>query len=157
MPAPTGIPTFGEKQPELSYAERPCAFGVAAGPDGRILCVRVSRAGQTWTDLPGGRIETGETETGALIREFEEETGSTCQPDRLLVRTRQYLVTAKGEPRLNQSAYYAVETTGPARRDIDPDHRPVWLTPEVAIVELRDEAAALAVMLWMRRPDASAG
>lgn len=151
------IPTFGEKQPGLTYEQRPCAFGVAARPDGKILCVRVTRAGQTWTDLPGGRIEAGETETGALVREFGEETGSSCRPDRLLVRTRQFLITAKDEPRLNHSAYYAVEATGPAGRPAEPDHEPVWLDPLDALRELRDEAAALAVTLWLRRPDASAG
>lgn len=150
MPSRIDIPTFGLPRPGLKYVKRPCAFGIAARPDGQVLCVNVTRAGQSWTDLPGGKIETGESETGALIREFEEETGRACRPVRLLVRTRQYLVTAKGKPRLNHSAYYEVEETGRADRDLEPDHEPVWLTPEDAIVELRDEAAALAVMLWMR-------
>lgn len=150
MPARIEIPTFGLPRPGLKYAKRPCAFGIAARADGQILCVNVSRADQTWTDLPGGKIETGESETGAMIREFGEETGRTCRPVRLLVRTRQYLVTAKGKPRLNHSAYFEVEDTGPAAGDIEPDHQAIWLAPEDAIVELRDEAAALAVMLWMR-------
>ena len=150
MPARIDTPTFGLPRPGLKYAKRPCAFGIAARADGQILCVNVTRAGQAWTDLPGGKIETGESETGALIREFEEETGRTCRPVCLLVRTRQYLVTAKGKPRLNHSAYYEVDETGRADRELEPDHEPVWLTPEDAIIELRDEAAALAVMLWMR-------
>lgn len=150
MPARTDIPTFGVPRPGLKYAKRPCAFGIASRSDGQVLCVRVTRAGQTWTDLPGGKIETGESETGALIREFEEETGHSCRPAALLVRTRQYLVTAKGKPRLNHSAYYEVEDAGEADRAAEPDHEPVWLSPEDAIVTLRDEAAALAVMLWRR-------
>lgn len=150
MPTPTDIPTFGLPRPGLKYTERPCAFGIAARSDGHVLCVNVTRAGQSWTDLPGGKIETGESETGALIREFAEETGRTCRPMHLLVRTRQYLVTAKGKPRLNHSAYYEVEEAGPADVELESDHEPVWLAPEDAIVELRDQAAALAVMLWMR-------
>lgn len=150
MPARIEIPTFGLPRPGLKYVKRPCAFGIASRPDGQILCVNVTRAGQTWTDLPGGKIEKDEGETAALTREFEEEAGRTCQPVRLLVRTRQYVVTAKGKPRLNHSAYYEVETEGPADRETESDHEPVWLAPEDALVELRDEAAALAVMLWMR-------
>lgn len=144
-------PTFGTRQKGRRYTKRPCAFAVAARDDGDILCVRVRGAGKTWHDLPGGRIEKGETETGALVREFEEETGWTCRPGGLLVRTRQYLVTAKGKARLNISGYFEASPTGPAKRDADADHEPVWMPPEKALRRLRDEAAALAVMLWMRR------
>lgn len=148
--APPPPPTFGAPRPGLAYRSRPCAFAVAPREDGTILCVRVTRADQTWTDLPGGKIETGETETGALVREFEEETGWTCRPGRLLVRTRQYLVTARGKPRLNHSGYFSAEPLGPAEREIEDDHEAVWLAPLDALRELRDEAAALAVALWLR-------
>ena len=39
---------------------------------GRVLLLR--KANRTW-DLPGGRIEEGESATRCLLREFHEETG----------------------------------------------------------------------------------
>lgn len=145
------VPTFGAPKKGLRYTRRPCAFGVAADKAGRILCVKVTSAGQSWLDLPGGRIEKGETETEAMTREFEEESGLTCKAGALLVRTRQYLVTAKGKARLNISGYFAASAGKKSKRIHDSDHDPVWLSPADAIAGLRDEAAALAVAIWLRR------
>ena len=147
VPAP---PTFGTPKSGLRYTKRPCAFAVASRANGDILCVRVRSAGQIWLDLPGGKIEKGETESGALVREFEEETGQICEPGKLLIRTRQYLVTAKGKARLNVSGYFTASCKK-SRHSHDSDHDPVWISPAGAIAGLRDEAAALAVAMWLRR------
>lgn len=143
-------PTFGRPEPGRTHRKRPCAFAVAARDDGRIACVQVTRAGRSWLDLPGGKIERGETETEALVREFAEETGLSCRPGRLIVRTRQYLVTAKGKPRLNLSGYFAAAPLDSSGTPQESDHELLWLEPLDAVRRLRDEAAALAVTLWLR-------
>lgn len=49
------------------------AYGIAFGGDGRFLMVyHLRRKG--W-EMPGGRIEAGETPEEAVIREFAEEAG----------------------------------------------------------------------------------
>ncbi|ADB32290.1 NUDIX hydrolase [Kribbella flavida DSM 17836] len=61
--------------------------GVAGGitvlpltPDGRVLTIRLFRAGpdRVVTNLPGGIIDPGEDPAAAGQRELEEETGYTC-------------------------------------------------------------------------------
>jgi ADP-ribose pyrophosphatase YjhB (NUDIX family) len=54
----------------------PCVGAVVHDAQGRLLLVR--RANQpaqgTWS-LPGGRVEPGEDESAAMVREVAEETG----------------------------------------------------------------------------------
>ena len=45
--------------------------------DGKVLLVRNDRA--AW-ELPGGRLEVGETPEQALVREFHEELAITVEP-----------------------------------------------------------------------------
>jgi ADP-ribose pyrophosphatase YjhB (NUDIX family) len=52
--------------------------------DGRILLLNQDTdTGRSWS-LPGGKLETGETIAGALVREMKEETGLDVEPGRLL-------------------------------------------------------------------------
>lgn len=50
-------------------------------PDGRIVTVRMFRAGPdaVVTNLPGGLIDPGEDAATAAARELEEESGYTCE------------------------------------------------------------------------------
>lgn len=64
----------------MSELYRVSAKGVVL-MDEHILLVR--KASGMW-DLPGGRLEAGETPEQALIREVQEETGILVQPIRLI-------------------------------------------------------------------------
>jgi 8-oxo-dGTP diphosphatase len=58
-------------------------------PDGTIALIRRGRApGRGRWSLPGGRVEPGEDEHAAVIREVAEETGLRVHPERLLGRVR---------------------------------------------------------------------
>jgi 8-oxo-dGTP diphosphatase len=56
---------------------------------GRLLMIKRGRApGAGLWSIPGGRIEPGETDAEALVREMLEETSLTVQVGRLLGRVR---------------------------------------------------------------------
>ena len=56
---------------------------------GRLLMIRRGREpGAGLWSIPGGRIEPGETDADALIREMVEETGLTVEVGALLGRVR---------------------------------------------------------------------
>lgn len=52
--------------------------------DGRFLALHRSDAKGSWFDLPGGRMEFGESAEETVIREVREETGLTIEPIRIL-------------------------------------------------------------------------
>ena len=63
----------------------PCVGAVVRDGAGRLLLIKRGHdpeAGR-WS-LPGGRIEPGETDAQALVREMREETGLTVVPGPLL-------------------------------------------------------------------------
>ncbi len=66
-----------------------CVGGLAYDDDGRILLVRRrNEPGRGLWSVPGGRVEPGETDTQAVIREMEEETGLVVEPGPLIGRVR---------------------------------------------------------------------
>lgn len=66
-----------------------CVGGLAYDEDGRILLVRRRNdPGRGLWSVPGGRVEPGETDTQAVIREMAEETGLRVEPGALVGRVR---------------------------------------------------------------------
>jgi ADP-ribose pyrophosphatase YjhB (NUDIX family) len=58
---------------------------VITDPAGRLLLIRRGHEpGAGLWSLPGGRVEEGETDEQALVRELREETGLSVSPVRLL-------------------------------------------------------------------------
>jgi 8-oxo-dGTP diphosphatase len=62
-----------------------CVGAIVEDGQGRLLLIkRGHEPGAGLWSLPGGRIERGETDAEALVREMFEETGLTVQPGRLI-------------------------------------------------------------------------
>ena len=67
----------------------PCVGGLAYDAGGRLLLVRrANEPGRGLWSLPGGRVEPGEDDATALVREMAEETGLVVQPGDLVGRVR---------------------------------------------------------------------
>jgi ADP-ribose pyrophosphatase YjhB (NUDIX family) len=69
----------------MSSRRIPCVGGIIRDEAGRLLLIQRGHdpeAGR-WS-LPGGRIEAGESDSQALIREMLEETGLTVEPGPLI-------------------------------------------------------------------------
>jgi 8-oxo-dGTP diphosphatase len=141
---------FGQTAPGVSYRERPCVYGVGVRGGALAVAQIGPPHGPFVYDLPGGGVEAGEDESGALIREFLEETGLQARPDGLIARAGQYWVNGE-EPRNSLSAFYRVELTGELGSPAEPDHLLAWMAPLEAIQAMRHEAHAWAIAVWLRQ------
>ena len=66
-----------------------CVGAVITDGQGRLLLIkRGHEPGAGLWSLPGGRVEPGETDAEALVREMREETGLAVRVGRLLGRVR---------------------------------------------------------------------
>jgi 8-oxo-dGTP diphosphatase len=73
----------------MSGSVIPCVGAVIKDDHGRLLLIKRGHApGAGLWSLPGGRIEPGETDTEALVREMREETGLEVEAGRLLGTVR---------------------------------------------------------------------
>ena len=142
---------FGLRDPDLDYALRPTAFGLVFH-DGKLACVRVDRGEGSYFDLPGGAVDGDESEEQAVVREFLEETGMTVRPLARIAEAAQYFRKSDGEPINNTGGFWIAEqlSLDPAAK-VEADHELVWLHPHTAVAQLRHDAHAWAVALWMRR------
>lgn len=65
----------------------PCVGGLAYDDEGRLLLVRrANEPGRGLWSIPGGRVEPGEDDAAALVREMREETGLDVVPGPLVGR-----------------------------------------------------------------------
>ncbi len=142
---------FGTAEPGLGYRPRPTAFGLVIH-DRKLACVRVDRGEGSYFDLPGGAVDGDETEEQAVVREFLEETGMTVRPLTRIAEASQYFRKSDGEPINNIGGFWIVEQVSldPAAK-VEADHELVWLDPHEAMANLRHDAHAWAVTVWLRR------
>ncbi len=73
----------------MSASVIPCVGAVVTDGRGRLLMIkRGHEPGAGLWSIPGGRIEPGETDEEALVREMFEETGLAVEVGRLIGRVQ---------------------------------------------------------------------
>jgi mutator protein MutT len=100
--------------------------------DGRVLLVHRSpdrRAYPNVWDLPGGHIETGETELAALVREIREELGVQIATSSVSHLCR--LSAGRGDESLRLSAWLVGDWQGTPTNVAPDEHDEIrWFQPE---------------------------
>lgn len=88
----------------------PCVGAVIRDAGGRLLLIRRGHEpGKGLWSLPGGRVESGETDEQAVVREVAEETGLAVTPGRLIGGVRRPGAAPGTEYDIRD---YAAEVTG---------------------------------------------
>jgi 8-oxo-dGTP diphosphatase len=103
-----------------------CVGAVVVDNDGRLLVIRRGRPpGEGLWSLPGGRVEPGETDAAAVIRELREETGLEATAGRLIGS-----VDRPGPGGVTYDIHdYAAVVTGGGLRAGDDAADARWVTP----------------------------
>jgi 8-oxo-dGTP diphosphatase len=117
----------------------PCVGAVITDAAGRLLLIkRGHEPGKGLWSIPGGRVEPGETDEQAVIREVREETGLVVQPGRLIGAVRW---PAPAGAMLDIRDYAAIVTGGTLAAGDDADDAR-WAGPaELAGLSLTDGLA----------------
>jgi len=119
--------------------------------DGRYLVTRRQQGTHLagYWEFPGGKVDAGETEAEALVREIDEELGAGCSVGTLILRT-----THDYPERSVTLAFYACTLTGEPGPALGQEMR--WVNPgelsalefppadEELITRLRAAAASAA-------------
>lgn len=122
----------------------PCVGAVIKNGEGRLLLIqRGHEPGKGLWSVPGGRVEDGETDTEALVREVREETGLIVSPGRLAGSVQR----PAGDDVYDIRDYYATVTGGVLAAGDDAD-AVAWASPsEIATFPIT-EGLVEALRSW---------
>ena len=123
----------------------PCVGAVIKDDQGRLLLIkRGHEPGAGLWSIPGGRIEPGETDAEAMVREMREETGLAVQVGPLLGRVRR----PAQDGNVLDIRDYAATVTGGTLRAGDDAAQARWVAPgELALLPVTDGLVA-ALTNW---------
>lgn len=157
------VTEFGERRAGVTYLHRSCVYGVAIEAGDRIDCCvdppgLAARSGRVLLArfkgrlvLPGGRIDSGETEREALIREAMEETGHAIEIGALLGRARQWVTRVEaGKYRDKRCGFYRIAAARRIGPPTDDRHDVSWHPAAEAIAGLSYASHRWAVELALR-------
>ena len=123
----------------------PVAYAAVRNGEGQVLLVRRADDGN-W-ELPGGRVDIGESATAAVVREVAEETGLVIKVTAVLgvyTDPGHVLAYPRGEVRQQFAiCFHAWAIDGDIQPDLDETTAAAWFHP--------DEALRLAMHPTMRQ------
>jgi 8-oxo-dGTP diphosphatase len=113
-----------------------CVGAIIKDAQGRLLLIKRGHApGAGLWSLPGGRIEPGETDAQALVREMREETGLLVEPGALIGAVRR----PAGNGDVFDIRDYAATVTGGTLRAGDDAAEARWVAAtELGVLPITD-------------------
>ncbi|GAA4665641.1 NUDIX hydrolase [Amycolatopsis dongchuanensis] len=121
-----------------------CVGGILHDPDGRLLVIRRGHEpGRGLWSLPGGRVEPGESDEQAVVREMREETGLEVRPGALVG------MVVRGRYEIYD---YACEVTGGTLRPGDDADEARWVDAAAFGTLRLTEGLAEALEEWDSLP-----
>lgn len=143
----TPIPEFGTRQDGIDYVDRPGAYAVIENNEGQIAIIETSNG----YFLPGGGMDTGESEIDTLKREILEEIGYQAAMLLEIGEAVEYIKAYSDEQHYQiRSRFYKVQIGSKVEEEVEKDHRLVWLWQEDAIKLLKRQGQVWAVQLMAK-------
>lgn len=90
---------------DIRYAVRVFAF-----KDDKVVCIKYKNTNKDYFDIPGGKIENGETEVQTCIKKFKEETGMDI--DNLKCIRKVSVISPTKNKKFIKKAYIANKVNG---------------------------------------------
>jgi 8-oxo-dGTP diphosphatase len=120
-----------------------CVGGLVYDPNGALLLVRRGHEpGKGLWSIPGGRVEPGESDAEAVVRELAEETGLVVAPGRLVGSVRR----PGARPGTEYEIFdYACTATGGTPRPGDDADALTW-ADAAAFTQLADTGALVPLL-----------
>jgi 8-oxo-dGTP diphosphatase len=133
---------FGNILDGIDYIDRSGAYAVIENNDRQIAVIETSIG----YFLPGGGIDSGETEVEALKRELIEEIGYQVSVIVEIGAAVEYIEASNEKKYFKlRSKFYKVQLDSKIGGGIERDHRLVWLSPEEAFKLLTRQSQVWAV------------
>lgn len=141
------IPEFGTILADVTYVERPGAYGLLFNDLGQLAIIHTS-FGQF---LPGGGLDPGETELEGLRRELKEEIGFTLTRANFLMKVAQYHWSEFYQKHFKKiGAFYHIEAMAPTTPEFQDGHTLLWKDPAEGAQILNQEFQRYAVLETLR-------
>lgn len=116
---------FGEKLNGIDYIQRTGVYAAILNQSkDKLLAVR---NGNGHYFLPGGGIEANESHQEGLERELIEETGYSVSIGNYIGNAKQYFMSSKNEPILNDGNFYICILLEKINNKSEEDHEVIWL------------------------------
>lgn len=123
---------FGTKLNNITYINREAVYGILF-IDNEVMVVKTPRG----CFLPGGRIETNESEEDCLKREMAEEIGINVKVCQYIGKSVLYDKSPKDNIYYNMyGSFYIVKENGYCKKK-EVDHKAVLMNIEIAIDKLK--------------------
>jgi 8-oxo-dGTP diphosphatase len=138
----TGICEFGTRCEGKIYIDRPGAYAVIEDNYRQVAVIKTSNG----YFLPGGGIDSGETDIEALKREIIEEIGYQVSELVEIGEAVEFInADAEGKYYRIHSSFYKVRIDSKIGEVFEKDHQLVWLLQEDALKLLKRQSQVWAI------------